>query len=481
MLAGAASLRPDRVTSRPGEVQLADRVKVLTRGLTVGYMMTPMRTVRWVALLSLLLVLPGTPAAAPLARREVLPNGIVLLVAERPAVPIVAVRAYFRAGSAFDPPDLPGLATLTARLLTRGTATRTGADIDRAIEFVGGSLESDASRDGITVSLAVLKKDLPLGLDLLADVVRRPSFPEPELARTRKQIQAGIQRSEENPEAVVARELTRLVYLGHPYGHPVDGTRESVGGLTREQVVRYYAEHVRPDAAIIAVVGAVTLDEARREILARCGDWPRPTSPPPAVPTGSATSAPEALTVARNLSQTTVAMGRRAIRQDQPDYFPLVVASYILGGGTNSRLYFRVREERGLAYVVYSYVSPGRYGSAEVVGLRTRTAEATKALDIARAEMARIAREPVGAHELDLAKAYLIGGFPLHLDTSAKVANFLVGVEEQGLGLDYVDRFRAGIARVTAADVQRAAQRYLLPETFAVVTVGTPAPLSGAR
>src|SRR5438876_930535 len=344
-----------------------------------------MTTARRLALLPLLLLVPGAAVAAPLARREVLPNGIVLLVAERPAVPIVAVRAYFRAGSAFDPPDLPGLATLTARLLTRGTATRTGADIDRAIEFVGGSLESDASRDGITVSLADLKKDLPLGLDLLADVVRRPSFPVSELAR------------------------------------------------------------------------------------------------PPAVPTGSATSAPEALTVARNLSQTTVAMGRRAIRQDQPDYFPLVVASYILGGGTNSRLYFRVREERGLAYVVYSYVSPGRYGSAEVVGLRTRTAEATKALDIARAEMARIAREPVGAHELDLAKAYLIGGFPLHLDTSAKVANFLVGVEEQGLGLDYVDRFRAGIARVTAADVQRAAQRYLLPETFAVVTVGTPAPLSGAR
>ena len=208
--------------------------------------MAPMTTARRLALLPLLLLVPGAAVSAPLARREVLPNGIVLLVAERPAVPIVAVRAYFRAGSAFDPPDAPGLANLTARLLTRGTATRTGADIDRAIEFVGGSLESDASRDGITVSLSVLKKDLPLGLDLLADVVRRPSFPEPELARTRKQIQAGIQRSEENPEAVAGRGLMRLVYLGHPYGHPADGTRESVGGLTREQVVRYYASTSAP-------------------------------------------------------------------------------------------------------------------------------------------------------------------------------------------------------------------------------------------
>ena len=434
--------------------------------------MTQMTTACRLALLPLLLLVPGTSVAAPLARREVLPNGIVLLVAERPAVPIVAVRAYFRAGSAFDPPDAPGLANLTARLLTRGTATRAGADIDRAIESVGGSLESDASRDGLTVSLAVLKKDFSLGLDLLADVVRRPSFPEPELARARKQIQAGIQRSEDNPEAVAGRELMRLVYLGHPYGHPADGTRESVGGLTREQVVRHYAEHIRPDAAIIAVVGAVTLDEARREILARCGDWPRPAAPPPAVPTGSATSAPQALTIARTLSQTTVAMGRRAIRQDQPDYFPLVVASYILGGGSNSRLYFRVREERGLAYGVYSYVSPGRYGSAEVVGLRTRTAEATRALDIARAEMARIAREPVGAHELDLAKAYLIGSFPLRLDTSGKVADFISVVEEQGLGLDYPDRYKERVGKVTAADVQRVAAKYFDPDTFNRVVVG---------
>ena len=441
--------------------------------------MTAMAIARRLGLLLLLLL--ATTAAGPIPRREVLPNGIVLLVAERPAIPIVAVRAYFRAGSAFDPPDAPGLANLTADLLTRGTASRAGEEIDRAIESVGGGLASDAGRDGITVSLTILKKDLPLGLDLLADVVRHPTFPEPELARAKKKIQAGIQRSEENPEAVAGRELTRLVYLDHPYGHPVDGTRASVAALTREQVVRYYAEHVRPDAAIIAVVGAVTLDEARREVLARFGDWARPTTPPPAVPSGSIASPPQAKTITRNLSQATVSMGRRAIRQDHPDYFPLVVANYILGGGTSSRLYFRVREERGLAYAVYSYVSPGRYGSAAVVGLQTRTAEVTKALGIAREEMARIARERVGAHELDLAKAYLIGSFPLRLDTSAKMANFLVGVEEQGLGLDYAERFRERISRVTAEDVRAVAERYLLPEGFAVVTVGNVSPVSGTR
>lgn len=434
--------------------------------------MTAMRSRLPLLLLGLVVLAPAPAAAGPIAHREVLPNGIVLLVAERPAVPIVAVRAYFRAGSAFDPPDAPGLANLTAELLTRGTRTRTAPELDRAIEFVGGSLDADAGRDGITVALAVLKKDLGLGLDLLAEVVRAPIFPEDELTREVKEIQAAIQRSEEDPETVAGRALMRLVYADHPYGHPVVGTRESVGALTREQVVRFYERHVRPDTGIVAVVGAVTVDEARREILARLGDWPRPTVPPPAVPAAGSPPAPAEKTITRDLTQATVFLGRRAVRQDDPDYFPLVVGTYILGGGSASRLYTRVREEAGLAYSVFSYVSPGRYGSTAVVGLQTRTSEVGKALDITRAELTRLSGDPVTERELALAKDYLIGSFPLRLDTSSKVANFLVGIEEQGLGLDYPDRFRAGVARVTADDVRRAAARYLAPPAFDVVTVG---------
>ncbi len=440
-----------------------------------------MHTRARLAVVALLLVLPTAAAGGPIAHREILPNGIVLLVAERPAVPIVAVRAYFRAGSAFDPHDAPGLANLTAELLTRGTATRSSEELDRAIESVGGSLESDASRDGITVALSVLKKDLPLGLDLLTDVIRAPSFPEHELALKANEIQAGIKRSEENPEAVAGRELMRLVYPHHPYGHPVEGTRESVGALTRQQVVQFYERHVRSDTAIIAVVGAVTVEEARKEILGRLGSWRRPSTPASTVRIDEAAPPPQTRTIKRDLTQATVYMGRRAIRQDNPDYFALVVANYILGGGSASRLYLRVREEGGLAYSVYSHVSPGRYGSTAVVGLQTRTSEVTKALGITRDEQARMSQEPVTDRELSLAKSYLIGSFPLRLDTSSKVANFLVGVEEQGLGLDYADTFKARVALVTAEDVRRVAGRYLVPATFDVVTVGNVAPASETR
>jgi zinc protease len=430
--------------------------------------------VRLLALLLLVaLVLPAVPAtAAPIAHREVLPNGIVLLVAERPGVPIVAARVFVRAGAVFDPPYRAGLANLTGALLARGTATRKGPEIDSAIEFVGGSLEAGASADGLTASLAVLKKDLTLGLDLLSDVVLAPAFPEDELKRKVSQIQAAIKRSDEDPNTVAARALAKLVFPGHPYGTPVEGTIESVGKLTRDDVVKFYRAHARPDTTIVAVVGDITIDEARREILKRFGGWARPGAPAASVAAATPGGAPRSETITKELTQATLMLGRQAIRQVDPDYFPLVVASYVLGGGSASRLYSRVRDEGGLAYSVYSYVAPARYGSAFTVAAQTRTAEVAKVGDILKDELTRMTKEPVSEDELRLAKDYLIGSFPLRLDTTSKVADFVIAIEQQGLGLDYADRYKAGVARVTGADVQRVARKYFPPDTFNRVVVG---------
>jgi predicted Zn-dependent peptidase len=411
-------------------------------------------------------------AASPLAHREVLPNGIVLLVAERPAVPIVAVRVYTRAGAVLDPPDHAGLANLTGSTLTRGTAKRSGPELDAAIEFVGGSVEAGAGRDGLTISLSILKNDLDLGLDLLAEVVISPAFPEAEVKRKIGEIQAAIKRSEESPETVAARALAPLVYDGHPYSRPIEGTIESVGKLTRDDVVGFYRERVRPDTAIVAVVGAITVAEARAAIQRRLGGWKAPGGRPPSVPDAPPMPAPQTKQLARDLTQSTILLGRQGVRQSHPDYFPLVVASYILGGGSASRLYGRVRDEGGQAYSVYSYVSPGRHGASLVVGSQTRTSEVPKVVDAMRTELDRMTREPVTARELDLAKAYLIGSFPFRLDTSSKVADFLVAIEAQGLGLDYADRYRAAVARVTAADVQGVAAKFFAPDQFSRVVVG---------
>ena len=424
-----------------------------------------------VAVLLAVLVVPAR-AARPIAHREVLPNGIVLLVAERPAVPIVAVRVFSRAGAVLDPAGKGGLAGLTGSLLTRGTAKRSAPELDSTIEFVGGSLEAGAGRDGLSVSLGVLKRDLALGLDLLAEVLLSPTFPEAEFTRKVAQTQAAIRRSEEDPGTVAGRALARLVFPSHPYGRPSEGTVESVGRITRDDVVAFHRQHVRPDTTIIAVVGAVTVDEARREILARFGAWPRPAMLAAAVPEAGPGAPPTEERIKRDLTQATLMLGRQSIRQTDPDYFPLAVAAYVLGGGSASRLYGRVRDEGGLAYAVYAYNNPGRYGASLVVSAATRTAEVAKVTDILRDEMARMGKEPVTERELTLAKDYLIGSFPLRLDTSAKVADFIVGVEHQGLGLDYADRYKERIARVTAADVQRVSARFFAPETFDRVVVG---------
>jgi len=417
-------------------------------------------------------VVPGPAAGAPLAHREVLPNGIVLLVAERPAVPIVAVRVLTRAGAVFDPDDRAGLAHLTGALLTRGTAKRTGPEVDSAIEFVGGSLEAVAGRDSLTVALSVQKKDLALGLDLMSEVVLSPTFPLEEVTRKVSEIQAAIRRSDEDPGTVASRALSRLVYPGHPYGVPVEGTRESVARLTRDDVVKFYAQHVRPDTTVVAVVGAVTVDEARREITARLGAWARPAGAPQSMTPVTAPASPREETVKRELTQSTIMFGRLAIRQTDPDYFPLSVASYVLGGGSASRLYARVRDDAGLAYAVYSWLSAARYGAAFAVTAQTRTAEAPKVVVMVREELARMTRGAVAERELALAKQYLVGSFPFRLDTSGKVADFLVAVEDQGLGLDYADRYKERIARVTARDVQRVAAKYFPPAAFNLVIVG---------
>jgi zinc protease len=306
----------------------------------------------------------------------------------------------------------------------------------------------------------------------MAEVVLSPTFPEPEFERNVAQIQAAIKRSEEDPETVASRALGRLVYPGHPYGVPVEGTTESVARLTRDDVVGFYRSRVRPDTTVIAVVGAVTVEEARREIVARFGAWPVPPGSLPTVPMVTPGATPAAEVVKRDLKQATILLGRQAVRQTDPDYFSLAVASSILGGGSSSRLYGRVRDEGGLAYSVYSYVVPGRYGASFVVGAQTRTAEVTRVIDVLREELARMGRQPVSERELALAKSYLIGSFPLRLDTSAKVADFIVAVEVQGLGLDYADRYRARVAQVTAADVARAAARFFAPDSFDRVVVG---------
>jgi zinc protease len=404
--------------------------------------------------------------------RFALPNGVVILVAERPGVPIVVARASVDAGAVLDPPDKGGLANLTALLLTRGTPTRSAEESDRAIEFVGGSLESDGGRDSSELVLTVLRKDLGLGLDLMADALQRPAFPDEELARVRGEVAASVRRSEEDPEAVAARVLRRLVFPGHPYGRPTDGTETSLAAITRDDVAGFHRAAYRPERTVIAVAGDVTPAAIRTELEARLGAWTA-SGPAPAAPGPAALGLPSRTeAVERSLAQATILLGQATVTRKDPDFYPLLVASQILGGGSASRLYTRIREERGLAYNVYAQYAPFRLAGLLLVELQTENARVREALAVAREELIRLRRERVAEYELSRARSFLVASFPLQMSTAAEVSDLLVEIERHDLGLDYPARFRQAVSAVTADDVLRAVRAHWDPDGLSLALVG---------
>ena len=414
---------------------------------------------------------PVAPAPAPWTRFT-LPNGIVVLVAERPGIPIVIVRASVEAGAILDPPTKVGVANLTALLVTRGSASRTALEIDRAIEFVGGSLEGEGGRDASEVGLSVLRKDLALGLDLLADALVRPAFPDAEFERKRDEVQASVRRSEEDPGTVAARTLRRLVFGEHPYGRAVTGTEASLRTITREDVVAFHRAAYRPERTIVAVAGEVTAAEVRAALEARLGGWsvatPAPASPGPAdLGQPSRTEAAD-----RALTQATVLLGQATVTRKHPDFYPLLVASQILGGGSSSRLYSRIREERGLAYSVYAQYVPARLAGFFLVELQSENARIREALSVVREELIRLRRERVSEDELTRVRSSLVGGFPLRMGTAEDVSELLVGIERFDLGLDYPARFRQAVSAVTAEDVLRAVRTHWDPDGMSLALVG---------
>lgn len=423
-------------------------------------------------LTTLLSLAASAAQAAPLGQRQVLPNGAVLLVAEQRTVPIVTVSMLIQAGAVLDPPDKPGVANLVAQMLTQGTRTRTAPQISEAIEFVGGSLSVEAGQELATISLSVLSKDLDTGLDLLADILLNPAFNPSDLQRKIQEVVAGIKRDQEDPGTVSWQAFLALVYGRHPFGRPVEGTEQSVPTITRDDLVRFHAAYFRPDKAIVAVVGDVSPADIRQRLGAKLSAWQPggPTVTPPPAP--APLTRRVVRTIQRQVTQASINLGHLGITRDNPDYYAVQVMNYLLGGGFNSYLVSKIREEKGWAYDVGSYFGAAKLAGEFSVSMQTKNEVAGQAIEAALAEIRRIRERPVSEQELRDAKAYLTGSFPLRLDTSKKIVGILAAVEYYGLGLDYVDRYPGLINAVSAADVQRVAQKYLDPEHYALAVVG---------
>jgi len=407
----------------------------------------------------------------PPVKRAVLANRLVLLHCEEHSLPFVTFQLLIESGSRTDPSGEEGLSYLTSRGILLGTSKRTVTAINEELDFMGASLHSYSSKDYAVLSLRVLKKDIDKGLDLFMEVLTQPTFPEEEIRREIEKTLAAIQSAEDQPEEVAEKEFDKTLFLTSPYRHPVEGTKESLPKLTREAVVRSYKTYYHPNNAILTIVGDMTANEVKAKLLPLLEKWPRGEISEKPFKT-IFTKGQKTVKIDRNITQANMILGHAGISRDNPDYYALSVMNYILGGGGfASRLVEEIRNKRGLAYSVASFFDAGKYPGSFQIVLQTKNPSAREAISLSLQQMERIQKELVSEKELEGAKKYLIGSFPLRLDTQGKLSNFLTQVEYYGLGLGYLEKYPSLIQSVTREEVLRVAKKYLDPEKYILVIV----------
>ena len=424
-------------------------------------------------LFALAILMAAMPASAELTpKRTELDNGVVLLTSEQRALPMISIELLIDAGARYDGGGQEGLANLAARLLTYGTKRRSALQISDALDFIGASLSTGCSENLASVSMTILKKDLSTGLALLAEALTQSTFPQEEIERQKQSIVASLKARDEEPGDIAERRFAAALFPNSPYGRPVEGMESSVRAISQKNLREFYERYYRPNRTIMAVVGDVTAEEIDEALNQAFSSWKKgEPGGKPLVP--SATGAPTSIRVNKELTQANIIMGHEGVTRGNPDYYAIQVMNNILGGGGfSSRVVDSIRNERGLAYSVYTYFNADKsHGTFQFV-MQTKNDSAREAMRIAREEIERIRRDPVSDQELNDAKDYLTGSFPLRLDTNRKVANFLAQVEFFQLGLEYPDRYGDFIRKVTREDVLRVAKRYLQPEKLITVVVG---------
>jgi len=413
----------------------------------------------------------GTLLAIPPIQRMTLSNQMVLLTSQERSLPFVTLQLLIDAGSRRDSTGEEGEAYLTAKGLLLGTAKRGEKTMNEELDFMGASLNSSSGRDYATLTLRVLKKDLGKGFDLFMEVLTQPTFPQEEVKREVQKTLAAIQAAEDQPDDVAEKAFQENLFLSGPYRHPVEGTKKSLPSITRETLDRFYKNYYHPNHCILAVAGDMTLEEVKINLVPRLEKWPKgKISEAPFQ--NVFTKGPKTVKIDRMLTQASIILGHAGVRRDNPDFYALTVMNYILGGGGfSSRLMEEVRNKRGLAYSVYSFLDPGKLPGSFQVALQTKNVSAREAISLAREEMKRIQKEPVSEKEIEGARKYLIGSFPMRMDTQGKLVNFLLQVEYYGLGLDYPEKYPRLIQSVTREEVLRVARKYLQPENCILVVV----------
>ena len=407
--------------------------------------------------------------------RETLSNGITILTRSNFNSPSVVISGYFDAGALFDTDEKLGLADYVTSSLMRGTKQNKFDDIYNVLESAGASLGFSTGILQSGFNGRSLAEDLPLLLRLLSESLTQPTFPKAEIEKLRAQILAGMAISAEDTSDMASETFDKILYKGHPYGRPDEGTPETIKRITRNDLVKFHREHFGPRGMVIAVVGAVKAEEAVRQVKRALGGWQVKGQK-------ESLEIPEVKLLKKTIrkhhhiagkSQSDIVIGTNAPRRRDAEFMSAILGNNILGQfGMMGRIGESVREKAGLAYYAYSSMHAGIGPGSWEVSAGVNPNNVDKATGLIIDELKRFVDKGVTKNELADSKAYFIGRLPLSLESNGGVAGALLNIERHSLDMDYYLQYADLVNEVTRADVLKTARKYIDPDKLAIAVAG---------
>ena len=421
----------------------------------------------------ILTILAALPARAEVDIQSVTsPGGITAWLVEEPSIPFVALEIRFRGGASLDAPGKRGATYLMTGLLEEGAGDLDARAFRRATEALASTLSFDVSHDDLSVSARFLTENKAATIDLLRAALQQPTFAPDALERVRAQVLSGLASDAKNPSEIASKTFNALTYGDHPYGSPISGTPESVAALTREDLQAAHAATMARDRIYVGAVGDITPEELGTLLDDLLGGLPRTGAPLP--PRAQVNIQGDVTVVDFPTPQSVALFGQKGIKQDDPDFFAALILNHVLGGGSfESRLMQEVREKRGLTYGVYSYLAARDLAEVFMGNVSSANDRIAQAIEVIRDEWAKAA-EGVTPEELEAAKTYVTGAYPLRFDGNGPIANILVGMQQINLPIDYIATRNDKVEAVTLEDVKRVAADLMQPDNLRFVVVGQP-------
>ena len=406
--------------------------------------------------------------------RRAFASGAVALIRENPAHPSATIRGFVRAGALHDPSGREGLALLTASLLTRGTASFTSQSLALTLDSLGASISVRADVEGASFAAHCLAEDVDRVLDLLAEVLVRPTFPPDEIEKQRAKIITAIRESRHDTRVAAEKAFLAATYPpGHPHHRTPEGEEETVAAITRDDIVAFYRRHYGPPGFVITAVGDAGADHVLSKIESMLAGWKSegPAEFPEIPPVGPARSAQRRRVEIPGKTQADVVLGVPGFSRTSPDYYPGMMADLILGRlGLMGRLGATLRDEEGLAYYVFSQAEAGFLAGPWTVRAGVNPHNVDRAIQGILREIKGMREEPVRDGELRDAQDYLTGSLAVRLETDGGIAQALLEIELFDLGLDYLLRYPSLITAVTPDEIGEVVARYLTLDGYTVAT-----------